>query len=100
MFANYDANTYKSHSFMIGAATTAHMLGLSDSKIRAMGRWHSRADTTFCSSQYKRPIKNHKFETLTFEEQTRILYALLIVVNNHAKMHTPTMTGYKVMKQT
>lgn len=41
LFANYDTKTYKSHSFRIGAATTAHMLGLSDSKIRAMGRWHS-----------------------------------------------------------
>lgn len=41
LFANYDNKTYKCHSFRIGAATTAHILDLSDSKIRAMGRWQS-----------------------------------------------------------
>lgn len=40
-FAKYDSTKYKSHSFRIGAATTAHLLGYSDNKIQAMGRWHS-----------------------------------------------------------
>ncbi|CAC5382932.1 unnamed protein product [Mytilus coruscus] len=39
--AKYDTKFYKSHSFLIGAATTAHMIGIPDSKIRTMGRWHS-----------------------------------------------------------
>ena len=34
---------FKSHSFHIGAATTAHMQGFSDSDIQVMGRWHSTA---------------------------------------------------------
>ena len=33
----------KSHSFRIGAATYAAEIGLSDSKIRSLGRWHSNA---------------------------------------------------------
>jgi integrase len=34
---------YKSHSFRIGAATHAALLGLSDSEIQALGRWKSGA---------------------------------------------------------
>ena len=41
LFANYDITHCKSHSFRIGAATTAHMMGLPDNRIKAMGRWHS-----------------------------------------------------------
>ena len=40
-FSNYDTAFYKSHSFRIGAATTAHMLGFFDGRIKYMGRWHS-----------------------------------------------------------
>ena len=41
-FCNLPANI-KSHSFRIGAASYAAELGLSDSKIRLLGRWHSNA---------------------------------------------------------
>lgn len=40
-FAKYDTQIYKCHSFRIGAATTAHMMGIPDNRIKAMGRWHS-----------------------------------------------------------
>ena len=41
LFVNYDIAHYKSHSFRIGAATTAHMMGIPDNIIISMGRWHS-----------------------------------------------------------
>jgi hypothetical protein len=40
-FAKYDEQIYKCYSFRIGAATTAHMMGIPDNRIKAMGRWHS-----------------------------------------------------------
>ena len=38
-----NADLFTSHSFRIGAATSARMLGLSDSEIQSMGRWRSNA---------------------------------------------------------
>ena len=38
-----NADLFTSHSFRIGAATSARMLGLSDSEIQTMGRWRSNA---------------------------------------------------------
>lgn len=40
-FAGYDTKKYKAHSFRIGAATTAHSMGIPESQIKVMGRWHS-----------------------------------------------------------
>ena len=48
-WANMDPHRYKSHSFRIGAATTAATRGLTDAQIQAMGRWKSNA--------YKRYIR-------------------------------------------
>jgi hypothetical protein len=41
LFAHYDITHKESHSFRIGAATTAHMMGIPDNKIKAMVCWHS-----------------------------------------------------------
>lgn len=49
-FCGLDPTRYKSHSFRIGAATTAALKGLSDAQIRFKGRWHSDA-----FKQYIRP---------------------------------------------
>lgn len=38
-----DSKQYKGHSFRIGAATTAFTKGISEQKIKAMGRWSSDA---------------------------------------------------------
>ena len=41
LFTNYDIAHWKSYSFRIGVAATAHMMGLHDNRITAMGHWHS-----------------------------------------------------------
>ena len=40
-FLNIDTNTFKFHSFRIGAASLAYMDGYSEIEIKNMGRWHS-----------------------------------------------------------
>lgn len=42
-FLGFDTSRYKSHSFRIGAATQAIMLGHSEDRIKKMGRWNSDA---------------------------------------------------------
>lgn len=42
-FCNLDGSRYKGHSFRIGAATYAAQNNMSDSQIRALGRWSSNA---------------------------------------------------------
>lgn len=42
-FCNFDLNRYQSHSFRIGAATTAAARGFSELQIQTMGRWNSNA---------------------------------------------------------
>jgi integrase len=42
-FAGLNVKNYKSHSFRIGAATTAWAKGFSEEQIQQMGRWNSEA---------------------------------------------------------
>jgi hypothetical protein len=42
-FCNLDLHRYQSHSFRIGAATTAASAGFSELQIQTMGRWNSTA---------------------------------------------------------
>ena len=39
--ANLPAQDYAGHSFRIGAATTAAVMGLEDSAIQTLGKWES-----------------------------------------------------------
>jgi len=43
LFCDLDPTAFKSHSFRIGAATTAAQLGMSDRQIRTLSRWKSDA---------------------------------------------------------
>ena len=45
-----DKRFYKSHSFRIGAATTAYQKGFSDEDIKIAGRWKSSAFQTYIRS--------------------------------------------------
>ena len=47
-----DSSRYKGHSFRIGAASLSAEKGLSDSQIRAMGRWNSNAFRKYIRSNY------------------------------------------------
>lgn len=42
-YLGYDTKLYKSHSFRIGAATNAAVMGYSEESIKRMGRWKSSA---------------------------------------------------------
>jgi hypothetical protein len=42
-FAGLNLKNYKSHSFRIGAATTAWAERFSEEQIQQMGRWNSKA---------------------------------------------------------
>lgn len=42
-YTGLNPSEYASHSFRIGAATTASSVGLPDSLIKSLGRWHSEA---------------------------------------------------------
>ena len=46
-WAGLSKQNYKSHSFRIGAATTAAVAGVSEEKIQQMGRWKSSAFKTY-----------------------------------------------------
>ena len=48
-FLQIDTATFKSHSFRIGAATQAHLDGISEENIKKLGRWKSN-----CFSKYIR----------------------------------------------
>ena len=54
IFLNIDSNNIKSHSFRIGAATTASQLNIPDEMIMQMGRWSPR------SNNYKKYIRLEK----------------------------------------
>ena len=43
MWSGLSTGIYKGHSFRIGAATTAAMMGISEEEIQRMGRWRSQA---------------------------------------------------------
>ena len=45
--AGYDERKFTSHSFRIGAVTTAAQCGLEDSLIKTLGRWESSAYTRY-----------------------------------------------------
>jgi hypothetical protein len=45
--AGYNPGQYNTHSFRIGAATTAIMLGKTDDQIKQMGRWKSNTFQTY-----------------------------------------------------
>jgi hypothetical protein len=46
-FIGLSSDDYNTHSFRIGAATTAAMLGKNDNEIKSMGRWKSDSFKTY-----------------------------------------------------
>ena len=47
-FLDWPVEAYSSHSFRIGAATTAALEGASEEKIMKLGRWRSAAFRSYC----------------------------------------------------
>ncbi|KAL5493644.1 hypothetical protein EMCRGX_G014852 [Ephydatia muelleri] len=50
--AGYPEDQFASHSFHIGAATTAAIAGIEDSTIQMLGRWHSAAFLRYISTPH------------------------------------------------
>jgi len=61
--AGYNPNCYNTHSFRIGAATSAARAGVSTKTIKAMGRWMCTA-----YKQYIRPVTMHSTKQLQCED--------------------------------
>ena len=53
-FCKLNDNSIKGHSFRIGAASYASAMGLSDSRIRALGRWHSNAFKRYVRTSFEK----------------------------------------------
>ena len=69
--AGLHTDQYNTHSFWIGAATTAKSVGISDYYIKVLGRWQKEAYQWYILTSTKDLMKFTKLLALQAEEKSQ-----------------------------
>jgi len=68
----YDSTLYNTHSFRIGAATTARQANIPDSSIQMLGRWKSNAYQSYIKTPPQELACFSKYLTTQYQQATEV----------------------------